>query len=49
MMAVAHDAKFAKKVGIPQSVGMDFEKADMPKLTAPGGLVQAGGYMKKKH
>jgi hypothetical protein len=28
MEAVAHDPKFAKKVGIPQSVGQDFAAAD---------------------
>jgi len=28
MEAVAHDKKFAKKVGIPQSVGRDFARAD---------------------
>ena len=28
MAAVAHDKGFAKKVGIPQKVGKDFNKAD---------------------
>jgi hypothetical protein len=28
MEGVAHDPKFAKKVGIPQKVGRDFAKAD---------------------
>jgi hypothetical protein len=28
MKAVAHSPKFAKKVGVPQSVGNDFSKAD---------------------
>lgn len=28
MAAVAHDSKFAKKVGIPQSVGKEFNDAD---------------------
>ena len=28
MQAVAHDPKFAKKVGIKQSVGQDFAAAD---------------------
>jgi hypothetical protein len=52
MAAVAHNPAFAKKVGIPQSVGMEFNKADASKnmtLTSPGGLVQHGGYMGKKH
>lgn len=28
MAAVAHNPAFAKKVGVPQSVGRDFNKAD---------------------
>lgn len=28
MAAVAHDPKFAKKVGVPQSTGKEFNKAD---------------------
>lgn len=28
MLAVEHNKKFAKKVGIPQSVGKDFADAD---------------------
>lgn len=36
MQAVAHSPKFAKKVGIPQSVGKDFAKAD--KNMKDGGL-----------
>jgi hypothetical protein len=28
MAAVAHDPAFAKKVGIPQSVGKEFNQAD---------------------
>ncbi len=28
MEAVAHSAKFAKKAGVPQSVGKDFAAAD---------------------
>jgi len=31
MEAVAHSAKFAKKVGIPQKVGKDFAAADVGK------------------
>jgi len=31
MEMVAHDPQAAKRVGIPQSVGMDFEKADKGK------------------
>lgn len=28
MAAVAHNPKFAKKVGVPQSVGKEFNQAD---------------------
>jgi hypothetical protein len=28
MAAIAHSPEFAKKVGVPQSVAKDFEKAD---------------------
>lgn len=28
MAAIAHDPGFAKKVGVPQSVGKDFNQAD---------------------
>lgn len=28
MAAAAHDPKFAKKVGVPQSVAKDFNRAD---------------------
>lgn len=38
MEAVAHNPSFAKKVGIPQSVGKDFAKADKGKKFAGGGL-----------
>ena len=31
MAAAAHDPKFAKKVGIPQKVASDFNKADKAK------------------
>jgi hypothetical protein len=34
MEAVAHDSKFAKKVGIPQKVGKDFAAADKGKSFA---------------
>lgn len=37
MEAVAHNAKFAKKVGIPRSVGEDFVKADKGKSFKKGG------------
>lgn len=37
MMAIAHSPKFAKKVGIPQSVGKDFAEADKGKKFRKGG------------
>ena len=38
MAAVANNPKFAKKVGIKQSVGEDFMKADKGRKFAKGGL-----------
>jgi hypothetical protein len=38
MEAVAHSPKFAKKVGIPQTVGKDFAAADKGKKFKDGGL-----------
>lgn len=38
MAAVAHNKSFAKKVGIPQSVGKDFTEADKGKKFKSGGL-----------
>jgi hypothetical protein len=38
MEAVAHNAAFAKKVGIPQKVGKDFAAADKGKKFKSGGL-----------
>ena len=43
MNAVAHNAKFAKKVGIPQSVGKDFAEADKGKKFKKGGVSLAVG------
>jgi len=37
MEAVAHNAAFAKKVGVPQSVGKEFSKADKGKTFKRGG------------
>lgn len=33
MAAVAHNLKFAKKVGVPQSVGKEFHAADKRKAS----------------
>ena len=41
MAAVAHNPAFAKKVGIPQSVGMDFNKADKGKTFNKGGAMKS--------
>jgi len=38
MEVVAHSKSFAKKVGVPQSVGADFAQADKGKKFAKGGL-----------
>jgi hypothetical protein len=37
MAAVAHNPSFAKKVGVPQSVGKDFSNADKGKSFKRGG------------
>ena len=37
MEAVAHSPSFAKKAGVPQSVGQDFSKADKGKSFKRGG------------
>jgi len=38
MAAVANNPKFAKKAGVPQSVGKDFAKADKGKTFKEGGM-----------
>ena len=40
MAAIAHNPAFAKKVGIPQSVGKDFNQADKGKKFQKGGLMK---------
>jgi hypothetical protein len=40
MDAVAHNPKFAKKVGIPTKVGKEFAKADEGKKFKGGGLYE---------
>lgn len=44
MAAVAHDATFAKKVHIPQSVGEEFNAADV----VTGILKKGGGTIREK-
>ena len=51
MEAVAHNPAFAKKVGVPQSVGKDFSNADKGRKFKEGGNVMATsrfGTTKKK-
>ena len=45
MEAIAHNKAFAKKVGVPQSVGQDFSNADKGKTFKEGGTTMM---MKKK-
>ena len=46
MAAVAHNPAFAKKVGIPQSVGTEFNKADKGKSFKRGGdMAKANPFM----
>ena len=55
MRAVAHSPEFAKKVGVPQSVGKDFSNADKSRKFAKGGDMKESkkmvgkeiGFMKK--
>ena len=42
MAAVANNPAFAKKVGVPQSVGKDFNNADKGKSFKKGGDTMAG-------
>jgi hypothetical protein len=41
MEAIAHNPAFAKKVGVPQSVGQDFSAADKGRKFAKGGDTMA--------
>ena len=46
MEAIAHSPSFAKKVGVPQSVGQDFSKADKGKTFKRGGdMAKANPFM----
>ncbi len=40
MTAIAHNPAFAKKVGVPQSVGKDFNDADKGKKFGSGGRIR---------
>ena len=48
MAAVASNPKFAKKAGVPQSVGEEFLKADKGKKFAKGGEMAESKAMMKK-
>jgi len=41
MAAIAHSPSFAKKVGVPQSVGKDFNEADKGRKFLKGGDTMA--------
>jgi hypothetical protein len=41
MEAVAHNPAFAKKAGVPQSVGQDFSNADKGRKFSKGGDIMA--------
>ena len=48
MAAIAHNPAFAKKVGVPQSVGKDFNEADKGKKFSGGGRADRQEINKKK-
>ena len=48
MRAVANSPKFAKKVGVPQSVGKEFEMKDMKKMSKGGRMASKGEHPVQK-
>jgi hypothetical protein len=49
MAAIAHSPSFAKKVGVPQSVGKDFTTADKGRKFSKGGdMAESKAMMKKE-
>jgi hypothetical protein len=48
MRAVAHSPEFAKKAGVPQSVGKDFSNADKSRKFSKGGDMKDSKAMVKK-
>jgi hypothetical protein len=48
MDAIAHSPSFAKKVGVPQSVGEDFNQADKGRKFSKGGDMAESKAMAKK-
>lgn len=49
MAAVAHSPEFAKKVGVPTSVGKDFNAADKGRKFAKGGDMKESKAMEMRH
>ena len=50
MAAVAHSPAFAKKVGVPQSVGKDFNQADKGRKFSKGGdMAESKKAMEMRH
>ena len=49
MTAIAHSPEFAKKAGVPQSVGKDFTKADKGKTFKKGGIPPSINKQKTHH
>ena len=45
MEAVAHNPSFAKKVGVPQSVGKDFNNADKGKFSKGNTMAKMNPFM----
>jgi len=48
MEAVAHNPAFAKKAGVPQTVGQDFSKADKGKTFKQGGTMKESKAMEMR-
>lgn len=48
MQAVAHSPEFAKKAGVPQSVGKEFSNADKGRKFSKGGDMKSENMMMKK-
>ena len=48
MQAVAHSPSFAKKTGVPQSVGKEFSNADKGRKFSKGGDMKSENMMMKK-
>ena len=48
MAAIAHNPAFAKKAGVPQSVGKDFSAADKGKKFKEGGMAESKAMIKKE-